>query len=92
MWYPSANRDEDVFDAPDRFEITRSPNDHLAFGGYGEHYCLGANLARLELRAIYSHLLERLDDLRLGGEVERLGSGLIGGIKRLPVSYTVRGG
>ena len=90
MWYPSANRDEDIFDAPDAFDIERQPNEHLAFGGYGEHYCLGANLARLELRSIYSHLLERLDEIRLEGEVERLGSGLIGGIKRLPISYAVR--
>ena len=90
MWYPSANRDEDVFDDPDLFDITRSPNEHLAFGGFGEHFCLGANLARLEMRSIFRHLMQRLDDFQVNGEVERLSSGLIGGIKRLPVSYTVR--
>ena len=92
LWYPSANRDEDVFDEPEVFDIGREPNEHLAFGGYGEHFCLGANLARLELRGIYGHLLERLEEIRVEGDVERLGSGLIGGIKRLPISYGVRGG
>ena len=87
MWYPSANRDEDVFADPDVFDIGRSPNEHLAFGGFGEHFCLGANLARLEMRSIFRHLVGRLDDFALNGEVERLSSGLIGGIKRLPVSY-----
>jgi cholest-4-en-3-one 26-monooxygenase len=56
MWYPSANRDEDVFEAPYRFDITREPNDHFAFGGYGEHFCLGANLARWEMRAMFREL------------------------------------
>ena len=92
LWYPSANRDEDVFEKPDVFDIGREPNEHLAFGGYGEHFCLGATLARLELRGIYGHLLERLEEIRVDGDVERLGSGLIGGIKRLPISYGVRGG
>ena len=92
LWYPSANRDEDVFEKPDVFDIGREPNEHLAFGGYGEHFCLGATLARLELRGIYGHLLERLEEIRVDGDVERLGSGLIGGIKRLPISYGIRGG
>ena len=90
MWYPSANRDEDVFENPDVFDIGRSPNDHLAFGGFGEHFCLGANLARLEMSSIFRHVIEKLDQFQVNGEVERLSSGLIGGIKRLPVSYTVR--
>ena len=90
MWYPSANRDEDVFDNPDAFDITRSPNHHLAFGGFGEHFCLGANLARLEMRSIFRHLIQKLDHFEVNGEMERLSSGLIGGIKRLPVSYRVR--
>lgn len=90
MWYPSANRDEDVFDQPDVFDIGRRPNEHLAFGGFGEHFCLGANLARLEMRSIFRHLMLRLDDIQFGGEVERLTSTLIGGIKRLPISYAVR--
>jgi len=90
MWYPSANRDEDVFDAPEVFDIQRSPNEHLAFGGFGEHFCLGANLARLEMRSIFRHVIGRLDHFQIEGEVERLTSGLIGGIKRLPVSYQVQ--
>ena len=90
MWYPSANRDEDVFDNPDVFDIARSPNEHLAFGGFGEHFCLGANLARLEMRSIFRHVIRRLDQFEFNGEVERLSSGLIGGIKRLPVSYVAR--
>ncbi len=90
MWYPSANRDEDHFEDPDVFDIARSPNEHLAFGGFGEHFCLGAHLARLEMRSIFRHVIERLDHVEFDGDVERLSSGLIGGIKRLPVSYTVR--
>ena len=90
MWYPSANRDEEHFENPDVFDITRSPNEHLAFGGFGEHFCLGAHLARLEMRSIFRHVIQRLDHFELTGEVERLSSGLIGGIKRLPVSYSVR--
>ncbi len=87
MWYPSANRDEDVFARPDEFDINRSPNDHLAFGGFGEHFCLGANLARLEMRSIFRHVIGRLDQFERNGEAERLSSQLIGGIKRLPISY-----
>ena len=90
MWYPSANRDEDHFENPDVFDITRSPNEHLAFGGFGEHFCLGAHLARLEMLSIFRHVIQRLDHFELTGEVERLSSGLIGGFKRLPVSYSVR--
>ena len=90
MWYPSANRDEDVFEDPAVFDIARSPNEHLAFGGFGEHFCLGANLARLEMRSVFRHVIGKLDNFALDGEVERLSSGLIGGIKRLPVSYVVR--
>ncbi len=87
MWYPSANRDEDVFERPDQFDIARDPNEHLAFGGFGEHFCLGANLARLELRSIFSHVMQRLDDIQLDGDVERLRSGFVGGIKHLPISF-----
>ena len=89
MWYPSANRDEDVFERPDEFDIARSPNEHLAFGGFGEHFCLGANLARLEMRSVFRHLIGKLEGFQIEGEPERLASQLIGGIKRLPVSYGV---
>ena len=90
LWYPSANRDEEVFERPEDFDIAREPNEHLAFGGFGEHFCLGANLARLELRAIFRQLLSRMDEIELDGEVERLRSGIVGGIKHLPISFTPR--
>ena len=90
LWYPSANRDEEVFERPEVFDIAREPNEHLAFGGFGEHFCLGANLARLELRAIFRQLLSRMDEIELDGEVERLRSGIVGGIKHLPISFTPR--
>lgn len=87
MWYPSGNRDEEVFERPDEFDIRREPNEHLAFGGFGEHLCLGANLARLEMRCLFSHILDRLTDIELTGDVERLRSGFVGGIKRLPIAF-----
>jgi cytochrome P450 len=87
MWYPSVNRDEAVFPEPDRFDITRSPNEHLAFG-IGEHFCLGAGFARLELKVLFEELLRRFPDVELAGEPERLRSTFIGGIKHLPVRYT----
>jgi cytochrome P450 len=86
MWYPSANRDEDVFPEPDRFDVERTPNEHLAFG-HGEHFCLGASLARLELRVMFEELLRRLPDLRLAAPPERLHSTFIGGIKHMPVEF-----
>lgn len=88
MWYVSANRDEDVFEAPDEFRIDRDPNDHIAFGGRGPHYCLGANLARSEIRHLFNEVLDRLPDIRLAGEPERLRSNFIGGIKHMPVEFT----
>ncbi len=87
MWYPSVNRDEDIFPEPDRFNITRTPNDHLAFG-IGEHFCLGAGFARLELTLMFQELLRRFPDIDLAGEPERLRSTFIGGIKHLPVGYS----
>lgn len=87
MWYPSANRDEDHFVDPYRFDVLRQPNEHIAFGK-GEHFCLGANLARLELRVFFSELLRRAPDMELVGEVERLRSNFIGGIKHMPVRFT----
>ncbi len=86
MWYPSANRDEDVFPDPYRFDIGRDPNDHFAFGGYGEHFCLGANLARWEMRAILHALIPVLPRLELAGEPELVPRSLhVGGIKRMLV-------
>ncbi len=84
IFYPSANRDEAKFDAPERFDVGRMPNDHLAFG-IGEHFCLGANLARLEIRLIFEEMLRRLPDLELAGPVRRLRSNFINGIKAMPV-------
>jgi cholest-4-en-3-one 26-monooxygenase len=87
MWYPSVNRDEDVFDRPADFDVTRSPNDHLSFG-VGEHFCLGANLARMELRKIFGGLLSRLPDIELAAEPRRLRSNFINGVKEMQVEFT----
>jgi cytochrome P450 len=84
MWYPSANRDEEVFDDPYRFDITRSPNDHLAFG-YHEHFCLGAGFAKKEIRVMFEELFTRYPRIELNGKPERLRSNFINGIKRMPV-------
>jgi cholest-4-en-3-one 26-monooxygenase len=86
--YPSANRDEDVFGVDSmRFDITRPDNDHIAFG-IGEHYCLGANFARMQLRCILREVLTRLPDLQLAGKPAFQRSNFIAGIKRMPVKYT----
>lgn len=87
MWYPSVNRDEEVFSDGDTFNVERNPNDHLAFG-IGEHFCLGAGFARLEMRLMFEELLRRLPDIEQAGSVERLKSTFIGGIKHLPVRFT----
>ncbi|MEZ5144155.1 MAG: cytochrome P450 [Acidimicrobiales bacterium] len=89
MWHISANRDEEVFDDPFRFDVDRWPNEHIAFGGGGPHFCLGANLARLELRLVFTELVTRLPRLEPDGEVEYLRSNFIGGIKRMPVRWDV---
>ncbi len=86
LWYPSANRDEDVFEDPYRFDIERDPNDHFAFGGFGEHFCLGAHLARWEMRAILHALLPLLPQLELASQPELVSGSLhVGGIKRMMV-------
>jgi cholest-4-en-3-one 26-monooxygenase len=87
MWYPSANRDEDVFPNPDVFDVRRSPNEHLGFG-IGEHFCLGANLARLELQVIIRGLVRRLPDLALAAAPRRLRSNFINGVKEMRVRFT----
>jgi cholest-4-en-3-one 26-monooxygenase len=84
VYYPSANRDEDLFPEPDRFDITRSPNEHLAFGD-GEHFCLGASLARLQLRAMVGETLRRFPGIALDGEISLLRSHFIDGVKHMPV-------
>lgn len=75
MWYPSANRDERAFENPDRFDITRSPNPHVSFGGGGPHYCLGANLAKKEVSVLVSQLVSRFDGIELTGPARWTGSG-----------------
>jgi len=89
MFYPSANRDEDVWDDPERFRVDRRRNPHIAFG-VGEHYCLGAHVARLELNVIFRHLLPRLAEVEIAGPIDRLRSNLIGGVKRLPIRYKLK--
>jgi cholest-4-en-3-one 26-monooxygenase len=87
MYYLSANRDEEVFADPYRFDVGRTPNDHVTFGGGGVHYCLGASLARAEIGALMRQVVERLDDIKLDGEVRRLRSDFVNGIKQMPVSF-----
>jgi cholest-4-en-3-one 26-monooxygenase len=88
MWYISANRDEDIFPDADVFDVGRTPNNHVAFGGGGAHFCLGASLARLEIRILFEELLRRLPDIRQAGPAARLRSNFINGIKHLPVTFT----
>ncbi|MEO6398467.1 MAG: cytochrome P450 [Tepidiformaceae bacterium] len=87
MWYLSANRDEDLFEDPYAFDITRTPNEHLAFG-IGEHFCLGAGFARKEIKVMFQELFRRFPDIELDGDPERLRSNFINGVKHLPVRYT----
>lgn len=87
MWYPSANHDEDIFNDPYTFDITRTPNEHLAFG-IGEHFCLGAGFARKELRVMFQELFRRFPDIEVTGPPERLRSNFINGIKHMDVKYT----
>jgi cholest-4-en-3-one 26-monooxygenase len=88
FFHISGNRDETVFENPHTFDITRDPNPHIAFGGGGPHFCLGANLARMEIRVMFEHLLDRVPDIRLNGEVERLQSQFINGVKHIPVAFS----
>jgi cholest-4-en-3-one 26-monooxygenase len=86
LYYPSANRDQEQFPDPYQFNIARQPNEHLAFG-VGQHWCLGANLARLELRCMFEELLRRLPAIELDGEPKRLRSNFLNGIKSMPVRF-----
>jgi cholest-4-en-3-one 26-monooxygenase len=87
LFYRSANFDEEVFADPGRFDIGRSPNPHLGYGGYGTHYCLGANLAKLEIELIFDAIADAIPGIAKAGDPVRLRSGWINGIKSLPVSY-----
>jgi cytochrome P450 family 142 subfamily A polypeptide 1 len=87
LLYPSANRDPRVFEDPDRFDVRRNPNPHIAFG-FGPHFCMGASLARLELNVMFSELLRRLPDLHLVGEaMPRRNSNFISGPEAMPVAF-----
>lgn len=87
LFYSSANYDEEVFDRPFSFDILRDPNPHLAFGGQGTHYCIGANLARMEIRLIFDEIANQLPDITKLAEPQRLRSGWINGVKDLQVAY-----
>ncbi len=87
--YVSANRDEDIFDEPFRFDVGRDPNKHLSFG-YGVHFCLGAALARMEVNSFFTELLPRLKSIELTGDPQFVATTFVGGLKHLPVRYSFR--
>jgi len=87
MFYRSANFDEEVFEHPEQFNVLRSPNPHVGFGGTGAHYCLGANLARLEIDLMFNAIADAMPDITKAGDPKRLRSGWLNGVKRLPVNY-----
>lgn len=89
LWRASANRDERAFDCPDEFRVTRHPNPHVSFGA-GPHFCLGAPLARIELRLALEELLRRYDGIEIAGACDRVQSTFVGGLKRLPVRLKAR--
>ncbi len=87
LWYIAADRDPEVFENPHTFDVGRDPNVHVGFGGGGPHFCLGATLARVEIRAMFHELLKRLPSIELDGDVQRLRSNFINGIKHMPVKF-----
>jgi cytochrome P450 len=87
--YASANRDEDVFDDPFRFDVGRDPNKHNAFG-YGVHFCLGAALARMEVNSFFSELVPRLESIELTGDPQHIATIFVGGLKHLPIRYSLK--
>ena len=92
MWYLSANRDASVFVDPFKLDLARQPNPQLSYGGGGRHFCLGANLARLEITAMFKHLFERLPDIEVNGEATPLPSRFVNGLLSLPCRYTPASG
>jgi cytochrome P450 len=89
MWYASGNRDEEVFGNPYDFDVTRQNNDHVTFGKGSPHLCLGNLLARTEIRIMFEELIPRLAGIRLTGEIPRVRSNFVNGIKKLPVEVTL---
>ncbi len=92
MYYGSANRDESVFHEPDRFDVGRTPNEHIAFGGGGTHFCIGAHIARIEIGVMLREILTRLPDIQAAGPAEWLPSNFISGPRQLAVRFTARRG
>ena len=90
MWFASGNRDQSVFEDPYRFDVSRTNVDHMTFGKGSPHLCLGNNLARMEIRLMFEELLPRIADIQLTGEVTRVRSNFVNGIKKLPVAITPR--
>jgi cholest-4-en-3-one 26-monooxygenase len=87
LFYSSANYDDEVFEKPFEFDILRNPNPHLAFGGNGAHFCIGANLARMEIKLMFNEIADQIPDISKLAEPLRLRSGWINGVKDLQVSY-----
>ena len=89
-WFAAGNRDPEIFDDPYRMDVLRNPNEHMSFGRGGPHMCLGNALARLEIKIMFEELLPRISGMKRNGEIERLRSNFVNGIKRLPVEVTLK--
>jgi cytochrome P450 len=89
-WFASGNRDETIFENPNRMDVTRNPNEHMTFGRGGPHMCLGNALARIELKIMFEDLIQRVDSVEIDGEIDYLRSNFVHGIKRMPVKVNLR--
>jgi cholest-4-en-3-one 26-monooxygenase len=88
MWYTSGNRDEEVYENSMSFDVSRNPNPHVAFGGGGPHFCMGFSLAQLEIKVMFEELFNRLPDIQINGDIQRLRSNFINGTRHMPVEFT----